>query len=313
MKLFLMTALMVSAVFANYTSYKGETYKAEMLFKCESDFLKMTQRMESVEGFKVIDGGCTPMMEAKFYKLQFNYLHPFTKRLDTDKVSISNDKECEKINSTIENKISQAGNVYVHSYCERNELKISQIDLTYSLMRGMNKLGKFSTLNMCQSFLKTLENKASKSKAFVITSDCKKQSNYNSDVTYYSPIANILANHKLELQVIKGRAVNTLSNCEIANEDTRRNFSIAGVNLVHSYCDDSNNTFQEYMIYLKPDLPYYIDEYRAIPATSINSCIDSLERIKSALLSVDKKILNSYCKEIRENLFKPMVTYLKKI
>lgn len=313
MKLLLMTALMVSAVFANYTSYKGETYKAEMLFRCESDFLKMTQRMESVEGFKVIDGGCTPMMNAKYYKLQFNYLHPFTKRLDTDKVTISDDKECEKINSTIENKISQAGNVYVHSYCERNELKINQIDLTYSLMREMNKLGKFSSLNMCQSFLKTFENKASKSNVFVIASDCKKQSIYNSDVTYYSPSANVLANHKLNLQAIKGRVVNTLNNCEIANEDTRRNFSIAGVNLVHSYCDNSNNSFQEYMIYLKPELPYFIEEYRSIPTTSMNSCVDSIERIESTLLSVDKKILYSYCKEIREDLFKPMVTYLKKI
>lgn len=313
MKLFLMTALMVSAVFANYSSYKGETYKADMLFKCESDFLKMTQRMESVEGFKVIDGGCTPIMDAKYYKLQFNYLHPFTKRLDTDKVTILNDKECEKINSTIENKISQAGNIYVHSYCEKNELKISQIDLTYSIMREINRLGKFNSLNMCKSFLKTFENKASKSKVFVITSYCKKQSIYNSDITFYSPSVNLLAYHKLNLQILEGKTSNTLSSCGIAIEDTRRNFSIAGVNLVHNYCDNSNNSFQEYMIYLRPELPYSIQEYKSIPTTSMNSCIGSVERIESVLLSVDKKILYSYCKEIREDKFKPIITYLKKI
>jgi hypothetical protein len=313
MKLFLMAVLMMSAASANFTTYRGETYKADLLNKCESDFKKMSQRIESVEGFKVIDGGCISLFEGKQFKLEFNYLHPLTKRLEVEKIVVSTNKVCEKLNAQIENKITSAGNVYIHSYCNKNELNINQIDLTYSIMRDLTDLGTYNTYNACDQFLQNFEMKANSKKVFVIAADCKKIIIRNGNTSFYRPIVKINSHHKIEIEMIKGTKINTLSGCDLASETTQNRFSKANVSLVMSYCDNNEDHFQEHILFIKPDLPYFVTDYRSLKTTSMQECKDSLARIEMAIESINQDVLYSYCKKISDKHFNPIVKYVKEI
>jgi hypothetical protein len=312
MKTILFLSLMSTYLFANFTSFNGDTYKKDQLSKCESDFLKITQSIESVDGFKVIDGGCVSLHSDKYFKLKFNYLHPITKRIETDKRALSSKEVCERKNTTIENKIFQAGNVYVHSYCENNNLIINQIDMTYSLTRDMDNLGTFLEKKACESFLKRIENSTKKVNAHVVVSECIKLQRYNSDLITYRPVVSILANHQIDIKLLQGKKLDAITSCDQATMNTNRNFTDAGVKLVLNYCvNGSENSVKEYVLYLNPKAPKYVDDYRSIAATSMSTCLESLERIESALLSINKNVLYGYCKKINDKLFMPKVTYLR--
>lgn len=296
----------------NISNFTGKIYLKEDLNSCLSDYDSIQKNMNKVDGFTILDGGCLDYGQ-KHTRLEFNYMHPLAKRIDTFKSELRDEATCESKLQQAQNEIIASGNIYINAFCSRHELKLNFVDITYSTVNTLRNLGRLNAKSTCENLIADLNKNAKAVNAFSLLSYCKEVSYGIAAVTYYIPVFNYVSFYEIDIELIKGKSSMAQGSCLNNAQRIAANFANNDVKIIHTYCSDNSadSTQQENILYLKPKLPKYITEFKGVVLNDANTCEVQLENIVSALENSGSGVLYSQCMKIGEKRYRANVNYVK--
>lgn len=295
------------------STFNGQTYKAEDLNQCLTDFDYITKTIDGLNGFRILEGGCQSYA-GDFYQLKMKYMHPFTKNIETFKTKYESKAICLNQIDSANTAIINSGNTSIMSFCKRAELNVAFIDDTFSVIRSVKNLGRYKTEAQCIGFLKDLDLRAQSFKMTSLASKCKATQYGFSGQTYYIPTFNYISRFDNQVELMNGMESADTNTCNSTQTDIQTNFAQNNVAIVMAFCAQTTSNGQSVksrILYVKPEAPRYIEDYKALTVTTQNKCQSNLNNIKDGLVAIGYGILNSYCQKLDENKFKPMITYIR--
>lgn len=313
MKLLSLLVLFGLTVQANtrISKFTGKTYKAENLSQCLADFDYITNKLDNINGFRVLEGGCQNILGNKFVKIELRYMHPLTKKVETFKTKLADEATCAAQIISANQAIINSGNTALTTFCRGTEINVAHIDDTFSMIRSLKSLGRYLTMDECSKFLKDLDLKAQTFKMTSIVSTCSTVKTYNAE-TYYVPTFNYISRFDNEIEMMNGLSSDQAGACSSIQTEIQSNFSLNNVSIVKSYCTQiSTKRVQSKILYVEPQSPRYIEDYKALDVQTANACRTNLTSIKDGLIAIGYGILNSYCQKLDENKYRPMITYIR--
>jgi len=313
MRVYTLLLILSANVFANFSTFNGSVYSEVAIQDCHTDFTMISDKLNSLAGFQVVDGGCLDYGLNRV-KLKFNYHHPMTRNIEEFTTNFKSNENCEFYRSEIKNVVEESGNKFLFSRCADKKMIVSHVDYNYSMVRTIRDLGVYKDAIKCNEFVSEFKKNAKINNIHTYVGVCEEQNYGFSGESFYKPLISVSANFSIKVNVLKGRGV--LSQNECANEriNTERNFSNSGIKVIYSYCTQSkmdDSLLNEYILYIEPKAPRYITQYRSLNTTTEVACVEQSEKIGSTLESLGHSILYSYCKKINDKLYSPEVTYLK--
>lgn len=299
---------------ADISQFRGQFYKKAEYDVCLKNFDVVTQKVNAVQGYTVLSGGCLEYGKDTF-RMEFDYLHPLASYVENYPVELENEKTCQNYLAAAQNEMVASGNQFVTAYCQGKVLNTHFIDTTRSIVRSLNRLGKFNSLVECSNFLADLTNKASALRMTSFMSLCIATKYDATEKVYYRPVFNYISYYETEMGLITGKLVPSVASCA-NNMNVEQNFSKNNVKVVHSYCSGTmswEQTTQETVLYLKPNSGRYIAEYSGVVMNSKQTCETQLENVIRGIESTGEGVLYGFCQKVGEKHFKPSVTYIKTI
>lgn len=317
MKILSLLALVSFGAFASseISNYQGHTYKKAEYDLCLNDYDMITKNVDSAAGYTVLSGGCLEDGSGNF-KMQFDYIHPLASEIKNFSVPLSNEAACLSSIKKAQAEILSSGNYPVATYCEGKELNTQFIDTTHSIVRSLNKLGKFNSFMECSNFLSELTNKAKASKMISLMSSCQEIKYDYTGTVYFNATFNYISYFEIELGLINGKSVASQSACAEGRLKVEQNFASSDIKIVHAYCTGamtSEQSTQESILYLIPKNGRYITSYEGLTLNSSEDCETQLNSITSGLEHAGNKVLYGFCKDMGGKKFRPSITYVKTI
>lgn len=317
MKLLALLALLSLSAYADddISKFTGHTYKKAEYDLCLRDYDTITKNISSVDGLTVLAGGCLEYGRDNF-RIEFDYIHPLATEVENYIVTFADETACPKFIKQAEQELLASGNHFVASYCEGKDLNTLFVDTTRSIVRSLNKLGKFNSQIECLNFIADLTTKAKANKMTSFLSYCQDTKYDSTAKIYFTPVFNYISYFEIEMGLINGKTVATQSTCADNRVNVEQNFSSNDIKIVYDYCAGAmtiDQNLQEIILYLKPKNARYIVEYEGVAAKSQEACEIQLNSIINGLENAGQKVLYGYCKKINDKNFKPSISYLKTI
>lgn len=302
--------LWTSAALASFIiDYKGEYFPVENLQQCKSEFTKISQRLESYPGFKIISGGCVRYTD-KMVQISFNYAYPLkgfiqqlTRKYDTK-------EECAVATTTAAEVFSKAKMGYVASYCKGYELYADYVYLVENTIRGVYAQLSFPTKTACYDYLNDLEFSLSKFEIHSLFKTCNKD--YSSEVTLYNPSIELSLNFHQHVQFIIGKSLAVGRGCLEDRSTIRDNFRNAGIPVAHALCAAPRfgGEKQEVIFYVLDDKVTPLVKHLEAGATQeLSECEASLEQATGNLRALGHKELYKFCRNTNSGLFRPIIYF----
>lgn len=292
------------------SKFRGQIYKKSDLTQCLKDYDTALKNVETVVGYKIIDGGCSDY-GSDALRLEFDYVHPVGSGIQQIEAKFSDLDSCRKANLKASEDISLSENQFVYSFCQNTTLTIHYINTSHTVARSLPKFGKFDSLEGCVSFLADLTNKAKKFKMTSVISKCDEYLSGSAGKKYFVPSFNYVSNFKVEMKVIAGKISDK---CSANRPDIEQTFMQNNIDLVSVSCLSPLNYEQgeqEIIMYLIPRNGKYITDYEGIMTNSMQTCEAKLDKIVRTFEVSGQEVLYSYCKKISELQFRPIATYIK--
>lgn len=303
----LLVAILSTTAFADTFTrkYEGQIFTVEQYAACETEYARITQKLDSLEGYLVLDGGCLALGE-KQLKIKFNYEAPTAGNIERFRLEMKSKESCAEKLVLVENRINQSGNTHIASYCNGRALHIDYIDRTFSVLRDLRIDAKFTSKEICLAEIKNINTALTANGMHSLISFCTTVKLYNGGV-YYRPNLYYTANYTLNLTAIKGRKA--AGGCFNQTVSVERNFQDAGVVLAHKFCAE-----REHLIYVNKTRGFgeLVKKYSGLTYDNVATCESELKSLISKFETQKRVPVYYYCDQLSEKRFKPTLHYAVK-
>lgn len=299
---------------ADIATVKGQVYAKSNLEACMNDYQSVVRNIHSVEGYSVLSGGCISYGE-KNIQMEFSYIYPLASAIDVATQTYTDQDACAASLLQTKNEVAASGNTFVTAYCKGNQMIAQLIDTTYSVIKSINGLAKFDSLDGCHQFLSKMNQSLLRLKMFPLMSTCQTYSHYFAGATFYYPHVQYIAYFERTLGLIKGKKVNVGDSCPSNRSAVEDAFYKNNISLVDMYCTsavDDTDQMQEMILYLKPVDSVYLEEFKGQELSSLEQCHSQVSSASRIMNGSGLSVLYSFCKENKQR-FSPVIHYVRRL